>query len=413
MSPQAIAVKERREHFAAQEAESLAALTGASVASRLGPSSRRTSRFVWFEDAQTLTLVVGEQEAGHVDLALAVGLSARSERALRLVLPDGWHEPTLHRWAWLRDDLPMSVWIHADGMTTPAERPTREHTTAGVSGSEDPPLHLAERTEWVEPLMRWAGEQPDLDPSHRRDVRAWQCRGQRVLRISRTGKGLQVVAGIDWGEASPHDTPQPLLLTGPLTEGQEFEVRAQVLEGCQQRLVGVAHKADEHWLQSVLRRHPRVLGLEQPVLRELAAWRPSGRLGTTQPLPRGRGFVDLAGLDATGTLLLVETKLGADDMLILQGLDYLIWAEANRDRLTQRLGCHRHVPFEIAYCVGGKAGGPPGWSAHAKAQLEALAEDVRWHLQEVTNWTDDSPQSTRGPLRTYPLPAVSAHSGGP
>lgn len=402
--------KARRQLFVAEEAEQLAEIVGAAAGSRLPDSGRRTSRFVWFDDEDALTLVVGAQEAADVDLALALGLSTRAQRALRLVLPDGWHEPTLHRWAWLRDDLPLQVWVHAEGKAAPAERPTRAHTTAGLSGAEDPPLHLGERTGWVESLMRWAGEQPDLDASHRRDVRAWQCRGQRVLRIVRTGKGLEIVAGIDWGTNSPHSTPEPLRLTGPLTHEQEQQLVSYVLEGCQQRLAGVAHKADEHWLQAVLRRHPRVLGLEQPVLRELPAWRPSGQLGTKQPLPRGRGFVDLAGLDATGSLLLVETKLGADDMLILQGLDYLVWAEANRDRLTQRLDCHRDVPFEIAYCVGGKGGGTPGWSAHTQAQLEALAEDVRWHVQEVTGWTGDAPASIRGPLRTYPLPPAAPFS---
>ncbi|KRE41056.1 hypothetical protein ASG74_14415 [Knoellia sp. Soil729] len=176
-----------------------------------------------------------------------------------------------------------------------------------------------------------------------------------------------------------------------------------MLQGCAERLKGVAHKADEHWLQSVLRRHPEALGLEQPVLRELPAWRPGGSLGTGQTTPRGRGFVDLAGLDAAGTLLLVETKLGADDMLVLQGLDYLIWAEANRERLTTRLDARKSIPFEISYCVGGKKGGDPSWSRHAKAQLSALAPDLRWHVQEVTNWTDDAPKAVRSPLRQLPV----------
>lgn len=326
------------------------------------------------------------------------------KRLLRLVLAEGWHEPTLHRWAWLRDDLPLQVWVHNGATATPVNRPSREHTKALVQGAEEPALHLQERTTWIESLMRWAGQQPDLDAAHRRDVRAWQCRGQRVLRIRRTSEGLDVLAGIDWGANSPHPTPDPISLPAPMTPEQEQTARELVLAGCEQRLSGVAHREDEHWLQAVLRRHPSVLGLEQPVLRELPAWRPSGQAGTKQPQPRGRGFVDLAGLDATGTLLLVETKLGTDDMLILQGLDYLIWAEANRERLTQRLDCHPGVPFEIAYCVGGKDGSTPSWSARTSAQLAALADDIRWHVQEVTRWAEDAPTSQRHPLRTFPRP---------
>jgi hypothetical protein len=192
-------------------------------------------------------------------------------------------------------------------------------------------------------------------------------------------------------------------LTGPLPATEVQPIKDRVQQGCVERLSGAAHKADEHWLQSVLRRHPEALGLEQPVLRELPSWRPSGSLGTRQLEPRGRGFVDLAGLDAAGNLLLVETKLGADDMLVLQGLDYLIWAEANRERLTTRLDAQRDIPFEIAYCVGGKQGGPPAWSRHSRAQLGALAPDLRWHVQEVTDWTDDDPRAKRHPLRRPPV----------
>ena len=378
-------------------------MLGGSPLRRLAGRSR-SSRFNWYQDDAELTLVVGPQERGDVDRALAVGLAERGNRGLNLVLPKGWHEPTVHRWAWLDDAVPLKVWSHSGGQVVAERRPTRDATMRVVEGGEDPHLHLGDRSDWVEDLMRWAGEKNnhDLDPSHRRDVRAWQYRGQRVLRIARTKAGLQIVAGIDWGATSGHPPALKVALTGPLQATQRLAIQARVLQGCQERRDGPAHKADEHWLQSVLRRHPEALGLEQPVLRELPSWRPSGSLGTRQVQPRGRGFVDLAGLDAAGNLLLVETKLGADDMLVLQGLDYLIWAEANRERLTARLDAQRLIPFEIAYCVGGKKGGPPSWSRHSRAQLAALAPDLRWHVQEVTDWTGDAPKAVRSPFRQPP-----------
>ena len=43
----------------------------------------------------------------------------------------------------------------------------------------------------------------------------------------------------------------------------------------------------------------------------------------------------MVGLDAVSTLLLVEFRLGIEHLLAPQGLDYRIWAEAIRSRLTQ------------------------------------------------------------------------------
>jgi len=415
-------VDQKRQAFASDRADALAKHVGADPGARLSKSASLSERFVWYSEKASLTLVVGEQEDSDADLALAIGLGERKGRDLRLVLPRGWHDPTLHRWPWLAD-LPLEVWSHDwwhDNEGAPPHqetRPSRAQTQALVESKEKPQLHLRERTAWIEGLLRWAGEQDDLDASHRQDTRAWQCRGQRVLRVRRTKAGLEVLAGIDWGANSPHPSPIALNLTSPITADQERTCRELVRAGMKERLDanGAAHHADEHWLQAVLRRHPRALGLEQPVLREAAAWRPKGSLKHTKDdqnrhtgaIPRsparGRGFVDLAALDAAGNLLIVETKLGPDHMLVLQGLDYRIWAEANRARLTGRLDCRADVPIEISYCVGGKNGLAPTWSEHAAAQLAALAPDVRWHVQEVTEWTGDDPKCRRGPLHTYPL----------
>jgi hypothetical protein len=228
-------IKDLREAFAASSLpDLLAEQAGVPSGIRLPPSRSRSSRFVWYRDNLMLALVVGAHEGGHVDEALAVGLGVCGERELRLVLPLGWHEPTLHRWAWLRADLPVRVWSHASGAVYEEVRPSRNQTLSLVSGAEKPMLHLKERTAWVEPLMRWAGAHTDLDPAHRQDVRAWQCRGQRVLRIRPTKNGLELLGGIDWGTNSPHQTPTPLILTAPLSFTQEKDLRDLVTAGCKQ-----------------------------------------------------------------------------------------------------------------------------------------------------------------------------------
>jgi hypothetical protein len=234
-------VDEKRQAFAADRADGLAQIVGADPADRLGTGGGRSERFVWYADGSTLTLVVGEQEDSESDLALAVGLGERGDRDLRLILPRGWHDPTLHRWAWLAD-LPIEVWSHdwrhdADGSPPQQEhRPTRDQTQQLVRSQEKPQLHLGDRTSWVEGLLRWAGGKDDLDASHRQDTRAWQCRGQRVLRIRRTQGGLEILAGIDWGANAAQPSPTALMITGPLTAAQETKCRALVEAGMKERL---------------------------------------------------------------------------------------------------------------------------------------------------------------------------------
>jgi hypothetical protein len=228
---QQLTAAEEREAFAENKADDLATHVGAAVTARVPETATRLSRFVRYSEPDVLTLVVGEQEEGDVDTALAIGLGERGDRALRLVLPTGWHEPTLHRWAWLRDDLPLACWRHDGTAATREHRPSRRHTQDLVVGDEDPQLHLGDRTEWVAQLMRWAGEQSDLDASHRRDVRAWQCRGQRVLRISRTRDGLNVIGGIAWSPTSGHTKAEEVEVNGPLTSKEENTIRVAVLAG--------------------------------------------------------------------------------------------------------------------------------------------------------------------------------------
>lgn len=103
-------------------------MVGAGPATR--PSGRRSARFSWYQDALRLTLVVGEQEGKEVDRALAIGLAEREDRDLVLVLPRGWHEPTVHRWAWLDDSLQISVWTH--------ENSNRREPTTHASGNHGP-----------------------------------------------------------------------------------------------------------------------------------------------------------------------------------------------------------------------------------------------------------------------------------
>ena len=62
---------------------------------------------------------------------------------------------------------------------------------------------------------------------------------------------------------------------------------------------------------------------------------------------RGRGYIDLLGIDGHGDVRIVETKIAdnRDDLLILQGLDYYVWAKAYRQVLLARLGASDKADF--------------------------------------------------------------------
>jgi hypothetical protein len=97
---------------------------------------------------------------------------------------------------------------------------------------------------------------------------------------------------------------------------------------------------------------PFIVGVEQPALRELPAWRPRD---TVQEW--GRGYIDLLGLDGHGDIRIVETKLAdnADDLLVLQGLDYFVWAKAYEHALRTRLGAAKNARLELHYVLGASA----------------------------------------------------------
>jgi hypothetical protein len=142
------------------------------------------------------------------------------------------------------------------------------------------------------------------------------------------------------------------------------------------------HRPDEHWLQAVIRRNPGLVGVEQPALRELPAWRPGGD-GSAQS--RGRGYIDLLGVDGHGDIRVVETKLASntDDLLVCQGLDYYIWALAYRRILIGRLGAPDRAAFEIHYVIGDTADGKIHRSGYLPPQARNLDSAVRWRFQAV------------------------------
>ena len=377
-----------RDEFNRSPARYLAGLVDPSAvpAERAADAS---SRFAYFETPTRFIVVSGPQEGAATELALVYGLALREGLGLILVLPRKEAAVSAIRAAWL--DVLIEILVYDEpGAVEPFALGDRQ-TILEMFGSPsfvDTIHHLGDRASWVEPLTVWAGANSYLAPAHRPDNRSWHCRGLRVLRIARTPEGVAVRAGIDYTEAD--DKPAAAItlnLTAPLTEAEVDLCQERVGQAIDERYwdEGSMYKADEHWLQAVLREEPALAGVETPVLREVPALRCTGT-GTDGAPTWSRGYIDLLGADPQGSIRLIETKLGSYDLLVLQGLDYYIWAQRHHSALARKLSLPDDAPLELHFVVGGRKGGSPSLSRYVAAQLEALAEDIPWRVHFIEDW---------------------------
>lgn len=267
---------------------------------------------------------------------------------------------------------------------------TRQHTRID---DELPisPHPLGERDAWIVPLLEQLAPLEHVVEAHRQSYRAWHVLGRKVLQVRRQRTGLRLTAGVS--STAPHPSrgaPVTYDLTGPISPAQLDTAMAAVAAARAARLAGQDHTNREAWLQARLASPHGVeaLGLVGSVLRELPASRPVG----------SRAYIDLLGVDAYGTIHLVETKLGDDIMLALQGLDYWVWLHEHLDQVVTELR-HRghHLPDRpkvvIDYVIGQHADRRPATLRTLVQQLEALSGAVAWQLATVTGW--HTPQGTR------------------
>lgn len=337
-------------------------------------------------------MVSGPQEADATELALVYGLTLREELGLTLVLPRSLAGPSAIRAPWLDVPIEIHVYDEIDSVEM-VELGNRDAIleSFGPTSFVDTVHHLGERARWVEPLTVWAGAHAYLAPAHRPDNRSWHCKGLRVLRIARTPEGVTIRAGIgytaDQGKPAAAIT---LNLTGPLSQEHLDLCQERVDAAVDERYFddGSMHKADEHWLQAVLREEPALVGIEAPALREVPALRCTSTSSEGEPV-WSRGFIDLLGADPQGSIRLIETKLGSYDSLVLQGLDYYVWAQRHRSALANKLSLPSEAPVELHFVIGGKRGGTPALSRYIPAQLDALSEDINWRVHFIEGWFED------------------------
>lgn len=367
-----------RLEFSQKHADGLADQLGVDpVRDRQPDKAGWTKRAVWYVTNELVTAVVGDQESRNVDDVLGFALLKAGDRPLRLVLPAAYVGPTLTRAAWF--EHPIEIVTHENGDVSEPVRISRERTLAAAGGPETKPsLHLRNIGPQMCELVNWATAHPDLEAAHRPDVRAWSHQGQRVLDI-RGRSGSRITAGID-AKAQPAEKRT----AAQVEKDGGAEVKAFVEQGIAHAGSKIHQEAEEHYLQARLRDYPDALRLEHPVIREVAAFRPKGKEGE-----KGRGFIDLLGLDGFGDIVVVETKLGGDHMLVLQGLDYWIWANKNITWLQQRMDASPDAQLKVLYAVAGKKGTPPAISQYAERQLELLAPEILRSVVLIEEWKTD------------------------
>ena len=363
------------------------------------------------DDRVLVVLVCPGEQWRTVEKALAYGVAHAQGRKLELVIPEDWQgkgnpvQATLVRAAFLRTDI--QLWTHDGNTARPCELLDQREACpllqeGALRGGE---LDLKDLAWQVTDLENWADSEPDLTACHEKSHRTWRCQGQILLSIQRSGKGLLVKSGVHYSKQTRgKPLPDSLQLIGrSLNPAELSKITARVHAGISDRQSGHSQGYREHWMQATLARYTAQIGWSGSHLleREFPAKRPGG----------GTAYIDFLRMDDSGILHIIETKIGHDEMLVLQGLDYWIWVQANAKLLADHFKVHATRMVRVDYVVGprdGKQdlarGKQAVLSPYAPAQLEALDSEIDWQVHLCTGWATSSPVMT--PLGARIVPAA-------
>ncbi|HSH61271.1 MAG TPA: hypothetical protein VK988_16845 [Acidimicrobiales bacterium] len=378
------------------------------IAGKVGDFSaaqRLTERCVWLvsNDGERLVVVVGVHELPDaVDEVFAYALAWQHDRDLVIILPETRARTTLDRLPWV--ETPVRVFTYGpEHAPRPAIVPARAEVVTAAQATPvraTAPHELGALAAAAEDLRHWADNHWALVGAHRSSYLAWHCAGRQVLKLQRRGSELAVVAGVAYSGTPPPGEPIHVdiqLLSAP-TAGQRAEIEAAVSAAVHRRLSGKDAGHREHRFQAAL----AAVNLGSPeftaFVREYPAWRAEGRTG----------FIDFLALDHQNRLWVIETKVGAGDAgVVLQALDYAIWASAHSAEIrhslrwpapgrSDQVGLHLVLAHSDGWAVG----------PYVQGQLEALSGDVAWRVSLVEDPDAD-------PLEIQTLPRRTAPPSGP
>jgi hypothetical protein len=241
----------------------------------------------------------------------------------------------------------------------------------------------------VEDLAIWADRQSGLARVHLKHYLAWHCAGRQLLKIHGGKKATLITAGVDYSKpdlAAGQEPPLQMSLSSAITPEQLATVQVKILQGMLHRVctfddAPMDSTHAEHRLQAAMASAAEGLGWGDPrhVRREFPVRRPGG----------GRGFIDLLRVDSKGVLRIVETKIGHDEMLVLQGLDYWIWAQANLPELVKMMGpiSGMAIDFVVSMPAGRRfKQGDKLLSPYAERHLAMLHNRIERNVEVVEGW---------------------------
>lgn len=352
--------------------------------------------FRWFADPSRLCVIAADESMKPTvsDVGFSHALGHLGDRDLIVVFPDGGAEAVSHRLPFL--EVPSTCWrLTATGVDfVEPLRPSDVFGLDAYQGLRGGAHDVSKGLQLVAPLLEWLKKRSGLAVDDRKSYRTWQYKGRQVLTLRMaTEDEVELVAGVNYSDPKPGLEPPTVLRLGqPMTPEQLTKVQDAIDGACKGRDSGDDKANAEHLLQERLRTEWKPLGLRAAPLREVPVRRPIGY-----------GYIDLVGAGVDGRIHVVETKLGPFDRLVVQGLDYWIWANVNRTGLAELLDLPADAGIEIDYVVAEKTAGHGLVGSYTSGQAEALQGAIRWRFTTIRNWNGaDAPVIDRLPLRTLP-----------
>jgi hypothetical protein len=383
----------------APSADALCAQIG-GPATKFTPGQKLSTLCEFFADDDQLVVVARPDiKAKDCDLALAWGLAYRGDRQLSLILPVQPALPTRARAPWFLPPVRVFTYEGASRVEEPPPMTQQEsiRAFAGRTWDVDQPAVLGDKAAWVQAVLDWTTIAPQVDMVERPSYVSWHAAGRQVLKMVPTARRLTIVAGVDSTKSESWPTPVKVVLLDAPSDDVLHAIIAAASSAAAARLAGDDSANREHRMQAALK--PEQLQLSAGWKREFPAWRPGSNRAA---------YIDFLATDHRGRLHVVETKIGADTMLILQGLDYWLWCRANDARARAALGATSATPPVIDFVVAPtKPGGEP-ISIYTAAQAEALHRDIEWRFTVV-----DDPDTARDVthLASYRLPPNHHRAG--
>lgn len=379
--------------------EAIAEAAGAPTTPFSPEKGALSTLFHWFADESRLCVVAAEasMKPAVSDVGFSHALGHLGDRDLIVVFPEAGAQAVSHRLPFL--DVPATCWRLAPFGVERLEplRPADVFALDLYRGLRGGEHDVSKGVELVAPLLEWLGQRPGVVVDDRKSYRTWQYKGRQVLTLRMAAENeVELVAGVNYSDPKPGLAPPTVLrLAAAITEQQLSEVQAAIDFACKGRDSGDDKANAEHLLQERLRTAWKPLGLRAAPLREVPVRRPIGY-----------GYIDLVGAGVDGRIHVIETKLGPFDRLVVQGLDYWIWANVNRAGLAELLELPADAGIEVDYVVAEKTSGHGLVGSYTSGQAEALQGAIRWRFTTIRDWSGASAASIeRLPLRTLPLGA--------